>query len=370
MLITDKQELLKYYSNHMVWVGIPGVERTKSGRVFVTAYTGKTKETYGNYCFLLKSDNEQDFGEPIDVTFLEGEKRCYDPALWIDPLERLWFIWNVMPGEEVYASICENPDADELEFSDPIYIGRGVMLNKPTVLANGEWLFPIALWDFNLHNNLRESELKDDDESAAFVYKTTDNGKTFVKLGGVAAEKRSFDEHMVLEQQDGVLRMLIRTYYGIAESFSSDGGKSWSIAEDSLLKGPCSRFFVCRLQSGRVLLINHHEYNGRNNLTAFLSDDDGKTFNSHLLLDERDNVSYPDATLDEDGNIYITYDRERAAFLGSMEQVYGQARELLIAKITENDIINGSIVTDGSYLKRVVFSLGRLDPSDGDPFLD
>ena len=73
---------------------------------------------------------------------------------------------------------------------------------------------------------------------------------------------------------------------------------------------------------------------------------------------------------DEDGNIYITYDRERAAFLGSMEQVYGQARELLIAKITENDIINGSIVTDGSYLKRVVFSLGRLDPSDGDPFLD
>ncbi len=369
MLITDRKELEQYYSNHMVWVGIPSIERTKRGRIFITAYSGGTDENYGNFCFLLKSDDEQNFGEPVAVTFLEGKKRCYDPTIWIDPINRLWFIWNVMPGEKVYAAICDDPDADNLIFSEPFYIGRGIMLNKPTVLTSGEWLFPIALWDFSLWNHMRKSDLKDDDESAAFVYKTSDNGKTFIKLGGVAAKDRCFDEHMVLEQQNGVLRMLIRTYYGIAHSFSYDRGKCWSKAEDSFIKGPCSRFFISRLKSGRVLLINHYNFSGRNNLTALLSDDDGKTFKYSLLLDERSNIAYPDAVESDDGFIYITYDRERGAFLENMEQVYNQSREILTAKITEADIINGALINEKSYLKRVAFKLKNGNYVDFDPFL-
>lgn len=369
MLITSKKELERYYSKHMVWVGIPSIERTKNGRVFITAYSGGTDENYGNFCFLLKSDDKQNFGEPIAVTFLEGKIRCYDPTIWIDPLDRLWFIWNVMPGEEVYASVCDAPDADELEFSEPFYIGRGIMLNKPTVLTSGEWLFPIALWDFSISHDMRKEGLREDDESAAFVYKTNDNGKTFIKLGGAVVPDRCFDEHMVLEQQNGVLRMLVRTHYGIGQSFSYDRGKSWSKGHDSLLKGPCSRFHIKRLKSGRVLLINHYNFKGRNNLTALLSEDDGKTFKYHLLLDERGGIAYPDSVEDENGFIYITYDRERGGFCGSMEQVYKEAREILTAKITEEDIINGEIINGDSYLKRVAFKLSMLDPNDPDPFI-
>ena len=90
-----------------------------------------------------------------------------------------------------------------------------------------------------------------------------------------------------------------------------------------------------------------------------LSEDDGKTWKYKLLLDGRDNVSYPDAKEVDDGYIYITYDRERGAFLGSYEDVYKNAREILVSKITEEDIIAGELVSEKSYLKKVASKLDK-----------
>ena len=103
MLITDPIQLCSFHACHRVWQGIPGIARTRKGRTFISFYSGAVAETYGNYAVLLKSDSDTDFGEPIAVALKEGNFRCFDPVLWIDPLERLWFIWNVMPGEAVSA---------------------------------------------------------------------------------------------------------------------------------------------------------------------------------------------------------------------------------------------------------------------------
>ena len=160
--------------------------------------------------------------------------------------------------------------------------------------------------------------------------------------------------------------MLVRTNYGIGVSYSYDRGKTWSEGENSGYGGPCSRFFIRRLSSGRLLLINHVGYENRNrsHLTALLSEDDGITWKYSLLLDERNNVSYPDAAIGPDGSIYITYDRERGAYLHSMEDVMKAAREVLIARITEEDIMNGALTSEGSFLKRVANKLGEYDGED------
>lgn len=60
-------------------------------------------------------------------------------------------------------------------------------------------------------------------------------------------------------------------------------------------------------------------------MTAFLSKDEGKTWSSGLLLDERGNVSYPDATQGRDGAIHVIYDRERFT-----------EREILLASFQES----------------------------------
>ena len=182
--------------------------------------------------------------------------------------------------------------------------------------------------------------------------KSTDKGKSFEILG-IADDFSSKDceEHMVIELNDGRLAMYIRTFVGIAVCYSRDRGKTWSKPDKSVLSGPGSRFFIRRLKSGRILLINHANFNGRNNLTALLSEDEGRSWKYQLLLDERDNVSYPDATENEDGYIYITYDRERGSFKTTMSETYDSAREILYSKITEEDIIAGEIVNKGSRLK-------------------
>ena len=52
-------------------------------------------------------------------------------------------------------------------------------------------------------------------ESGAFVYRTSDNGKTFQRLGTPQIAARCFDEHMVVELKTGALMMLTRTMYGM-----------------------------------------------------------------------------------------------------------------------------------------------------------
>jgi hypothetical protein len=121
----------------------------------------------------------------------------------------------------------------------------------------------------------------------------------------------------------------------------------------SAIRNPGSRFFIRRLASGNLLLVNHFGYaetgqpfTGRSHLTAQLSTDDGHTWNDGLLLDERDGVSYPDGVQDKDGLIWITYDRDR-----------GGAGEILLARFQEQDVLAGRNVSGTVVLKQVVNQL-------------
>jgi hypothetical protein len=357
MLITDSHKLKTYASEKRTWQGIPGIERTKNGRIFVTFYSGGISEQRGNYALLVKSDNGgKSFSEPIAVSYLGEDARAYDPTLWIDPLGRLWFIWSVIPNNRVEFAICNDPDADTLVWEPVRTLGFDIMLNKPTVLKNGDWLFPCAVWEPTYAN--RKTWEPVGHPSGAHVFVSRDKGKTFSLLGTATGEGRSFDEHMILEQKDGTLAMYLRMKYGVGISKSHDGGNTWTEIRDSDLKGPCSRIHIRRLRSGRVLLINHYNYTGRNNLTALLSEDDGKSFPYSLLLDERDNVSYPDVTEGKDGYLYVAYDRERGAQYRENTDYSNHAREILMAKLTEADIISGTLVSPESQLKTVVSRLG------------
>ena len=90
-------------------------------------------------------------------------------------------------------------------------------------------------------------------------------------------------------------------------------------------------------------LVKHNT--ARNRMTAYLSDDDGKTFPHKLLLCDDGQISYPSATLGKDGSIYVVYDQGRG--------VIGQ-HTIFLSRITEADILAGKLVTDGSFLNNIV----------------
>lgn len=353
MIIRDKKELNNYLLKKHLWQGIPSVAVTKNGRIFTCFYTGSTTEDLGNYCLLCSSNNDgKSWDMPIAVADFGKDARAFDPCVWIDPENRLWFFYSVSPNQKVYAVVCDKPDEKNIYFSNEIEIGGEVMLNKPTVLKNGEWWFPISVWgkgSMNSSELLKETYAKLDEreiERKAFCIVSQDKGKTFEKRGGALPKERSFDEHMFLQTSKGV-ECFIRTNYGIGKSISTDGGYTWSEVVDTGYFSPDTRFYIGRLSSGKLLLISHQKSdnlqtpNERTKLTAFLSDDEGKSWKWKLLLDERSGVSYPDAQ-EYGGYIYVVYDRDRRG-----------DGEILFAKFTEQDVVDGLINSNG-FVKKVI----------------
>ena len=354
--VTEAEALTAYGSDQRLWQGIPSVEVTAHGRVFATLYSGGVTEQNGNFSVLLTSkDGGKTFSEPVAAVDVGTEERAYDSCLWIDPRGRLWYVWAVMPQNRIEYVLCEDPDAEILRWSGIGEIPGDVMLNKPVVGQDGAWLFPTAVWKDHLTTG---SAGGNDGTKAtgAHVYATEDGGRSFTRRGTVIARERWFDEHMLLPMKNGDLEMYIRTAYGIGKAVSHDGGYTFDPDTDSGLGGPNSRFYVGRLSSGNILLVNHHGFRGRDHLTAMISRDEGKTFEGYLMLDERNNVSYPDVK-EHDGNIYIIYDRERGAHYRPDRDYSSAAREILLAKVTEADILAGRLITPTSALRQIVSKL-------------
>ena len=357
MLITDSAALQAYTSDKRLWQGIPGIEITPKGRLFAIFYSGGDREDVGNYSLLVKSDDGgEHWSEPIAVAFEGPDARAYDPCLWVDPRGRLWLFHGVMPNHREVAWICDDPDAETLSWRAFGTVGYDVMMNKPIVTSSGAWLLPIAVWRDGVKVKFESASTP----KLSFVYESTDEGKSFHRLGGTDVPRRSFDEHMLLERRDGSLLMLVRTNYGIGKSESFDGGNTWTAGEDSGLGGPSSRFCIRRLASGRVLLVNHATSEARSHLTAYLSEDDGKTFPYSLLIDERPDVSYPDMTQAADGLIYIIYDRERGAIYNKMRiPAEEMAKEILFCTLREEDILAGAFRSPDAKPRRIVSRLKK-----------
>ena len=324
------------------WQGIASMTCTPTGTLYAVFYSGGVTEQQGNFCVVCRSeDGGASWTDPLwTVAHPSGQVRCFDPNVWTDPDGRLWLFWTQSYGFYdgrcgVWCAVCPDPDADCPHLSDPRRIADGLMMNKPTVLQDGGWLFPIAVWDWmSATVPLGTPDNKRTIPRVSGVYLSRDRGETFTFLGGADVPNRCFDEHMVVERADSSLWMLVWRLDGIGESFSLDGGRSWTPGVKSPIEGPCSRFFIRRLRSGRLLLVNHLRFSGRNNLAAQLSEDDGRTWLGGLMLDPRPDVSYPDGAESEDGRIYIVHDRERYA-----------AREVLMSVFREEDVLAGGPVS-------------------------
>jgi len=348
------------------WQGIPGLERTVKGRVFSSWFTGGPKEPSAENAVVLcySDDQARSFTPPQIMASPGNGTRCFDPTLWIDPKGRLWYIFNRgnkdTAKHDVWARICDDPDATPPAFGAEFRVGYegpyAFRMNKPTVLSTGEWIMPVT------HATEPIQSWFAGPRQLQGVGISTDEGRTWKLHGALKAPEWAL-ECMITELKDGRLWLLTRTGGGFLwESHSSDKGRTWTEAKASTIPNPGSRFFIRRLASGNLLLVNHHGFTGktRSHLTAQISKDDGQTWSEGLLLDERKNVSYPDGVQDRDGQIWIAYDRERQ----------GEG-EILLAKFREEDATAGKDVSGTVSLKQTVSRLdkSRIVPAKWDPAL-
>jgi len=322
--------------------GIPSLAISPKGRLWATWYAGKTPgEDQNNYVVVSTSG---DGGKTWTETVIidpdgKGPVRAFDPEIWVDPKGRLWSFWaqgfRRHDGEVsgVWAMTNDDPDKGDSAWSQPRRLTDGIMMCKPTVLSSGEWVLPASWWRM---------------ERSARMFVSKNEGKTWHMRGAATVPKplRNNDEHVIVERRDGSLWMLVRiAKTGIGESVSTDRGRSWSEVRRGSIQHVVARFFVRRLASGKLLLVKHADgVDSRKMLTAYLSDDDGKTWSGGLLLDERGTISYPDGVQTDDGSIYMIYDRNRTA-----------DKEIFMAVFTEQDVAAGKDVS-GKVRFRILVS--------------
>jgi len=331
--------------------GIPSIERAANGRLWAVWYGGGITENRDNYLMAVTSADDGETWSGLKLVIDPdgpGPVRTFDATLWHDPQGRMWLFYSQSYEGDianrccVWASVTENSGDEDPVWSAPRPIADGVSMNRPTLLTSGMWFLPAAHWTH---------------EPSATVIASTDGGKTFELIGGATVpvpEHRSADEHMVVERRDDSLWMLVRTGYGIGESVSTDGGRTWTDVEESPIKHTTSRFHLSRLQSGALLLVKHGrlaERGERRDLTAYISNDDGATWTGGLMIDDRLGVSYPDAVQAPDGTVYLIYDFDR---LGE--------KEILLARFTEDDLHAGAFASERAAQRLLVNKAFGLNP--------
>jgi hypothetical protein len=338
----------EYAGNVLNYAMARGMELTPGGRMWAAWVAGGDNDR----AFIIAATSDDRGASWSHPRFVLHSKDPENTPLrrrprvsnfWTDPTGRLWFFYDQSMASYdgragLWAIVCEKSDAPKPTWSAPRRIWHGSMLNKPIVLNDGAWLAPVTVWARNkISAPLRDAHPNLDELRMAHVFVSTDRGASWQRRGGVRIPDTDFDEHMVVELRDGRLWLLARSTRGIAESFSSDSGRTWS---EPAVRFPhvSSRFFVRRLASGNILFVRHGRFDERtptrSHLRAYLSSDEGATWQGGLLLDERDRVSYPDGFQAPDGTIHINYDRDRAG-----------AREILMASFTEADVREGKFTS-------------------------
>ena len=316
------------------FTGIPSIAITPNGTIWAVWYSGlNPAEDYTSFVVLSVSNDDGQSWEEVMIIDPDGfgSRRAFDPQIWLAPDNSLWLFWTEtiefdIANGNLYAKKTYDIDNKHPQWSEVIKIANGLMVNKPLVHSDGSWLLPISTWftDFS-----------------AKVFITTNNGKTWGYQGAsnIPSNDRLYDEHSIIEKKDKTLWMLARTKYGIGESFSYDKGRTWTDMRPSTINHISARFHIRRLSSGNLLLIKHGRINeitpSRSNLTAFISEDEGRSWSKGLLIEENSVVSYPDGQQIENGHIYIIYDFNR-----TVDQL------VIMTNFSENDIINQVDIKD------------------------
>ena len=277
----------------------------------VAAWFGGTREGAEDVGIWMSRQVGGEWTEPFEVANgaqPDGTRHpCWNPVLFEMPDGAARLFYKVGPSPRSWWGMVRTSrdggrtwDAAE-RLPDGIL---GPIKNKPVRLADGSIVSP-------------SSTESDDRPSTWRIHfeRSVDRGRSWTMARPPApsvAEEINAIQPSVLLHPGGRLQAVGRTRSGrVFETWSGDGGRSWSPVTLTVLPNPNSGLDAVTLQSGRHLIVYNHTTRGRSPLNVSVSED-GMTWEAALVLErEAGEYSYPAVIQTSDGLVHFTYTRRR-----------------------------------------------------------
>lgn len=286
------------------------IESTPTG--LVAAWFGGTHEKNPDVGIWVSRKIDGVWTRPVEViNGVESEQvryPCWNPVLFQMTNGPLVLFYKVGPTPQSWWGMRMTSRDGGKSWSKPVKLGKdkaighliGPVKNPPIELDDGSLLCPSS----TEHNNWR-----------VHFERSKDGGKSWEVIGPIHdGEKFNAIQPSILRYKDGSMQVLCRTQESVlAESWSRDGGKTWSKPTATTLPNPNAGTDATTLQDGRQILIYNHTVRrapfpaNRNMLNVAVSND-GKSWKTVLTLErDKSEYSYPTVIQDDSGIIHVVY---------------------------------------------------------------
>lgn len=301
------------------------IAETEDG--LVTAFFGGTGEGNRDVGIWLcrkagQENGERGWSPPVEVAtgVVSASERypCWNPVLFQAKDGPLLLFYKVGPSPRAWWGMLKSSTDSGKSWSEARRLPESILgpvKNKPVLLPDGALLCGSSTehagwrvhfeWTRDLGENWERTEAIND-------------GSTFGAI-----------QPTILVHEGGRLQALCRNSkspHVMAETWSADGGKTWSRMTPGLLPNPNAGFDAVSLRDGRQLLVYNHSTRatgGRSKLNVAVSDD-GKNWKAALVLEDGTTIggrsaygAYPAAIQASDGLVHVTYTwrRERISYV-------------------------------------------------------
>ncbi len=280
-----------------------------SGERLVAAWFGGTEERNPDVGIWVSHRQGNAWSPPAEVANgrqPDGQRfPTWNPVLFQPKKGPLLLFYKVGPSPSQWWGMLMTSEDHGTSWSTPVRLPDGILgpiKDKPVQLDDGTLLCP--------------SSTEENGWQIHFEW-TEDLGKTWQRSGSVKDDKGfGAIQPTILMHSEDVLQLLCRTRAGvIAESWSRDGGRTWSPLEGTVLPNPNSGIDAVTLSDGRCLLVYNHVggkgWGPRTPLNVAISSD-GKSWTPVLVLEnEPGEYSYPSVIQAKDGLVHIVYTYRR-----------------------------------------------------------
>ena len=266
----------------------------------VAAWFGGTDEGNDDVGIWVSRHDGKKWSAPVEVANgVESPKKrypCWNPALFQMPDGPLLLFYKVGPTPKAWWGMMTSSSDGGRSWSAHKRLPDGILgpIKDKPILYKGQLLCPSST---------------EHDGWKAHIERTPDAGQTWSKTESLADWKEfGVIQPAMLVHPGGKLQILCRSQQRkVVESWSADGGLTWSNLSATSLPNPNSGIDAANLSDGRMLLVYNHTSRGRSPLNVAISDD-GRSWQAALVLEtERGEFSYPAVISTSDGKAHITY---------------------------------------------------------------